>query len=88
MRPIVFMVSAGLGYNVSVAATDTFIREIRVDTGSQPDPVAIVDLLRAQQEHHGLKPPKLIYDKAAWRRQNGTRRCPRSPADKLSWWRR
>jgi IS5 family transposase len=53
------------GYNVSVAATDTFIREIRVDTGSQPDPVAIVDLLRAQQEHHGLKPPKLIYDKAA-----------------------
>jgi IS5 family transposase len=53
------------GYNVNVAATDTFIREIRVDTGSQPDAVAIPDLLEAQQEHHDLAPPKLIYDKAA-----------------------
>ncbi|MEM4204834.1 MAG: transposase, partial [Candidatus Methanomethylicaceae archaeon] len=53
------------GYNVSVAATDTFIREIRADTGSQPDPVAIPDLLQAQQEHHGVLPPKLIYDQAA-----------------------
>ncbi|MEM4204147.1 MAG: transposase, partial [Candidatus Methanomethylicaceae archaeon] len=48
------------GYNVSVAATDTFIREIQADTGSQPDPVAIPDLLQAQQEHHGVLPPKLI----------------------------
>ena len=53
------------GYNVSVAATDRFIREIRVDTGSQPDPVAIPDLLTAQQEHHDLPPAKLIYDQAA-----------------------
>jgi IS5 family transposase len=53
------------GYNVNVAATDAFIREIRVDTGSQPDAVAIPDLLEAQQEHHDLVPPKLIYDKAA-----------------------
>ena len=53
------------GYNVSVAATDSFIREIRVDTGSQPDPVAIADLLIAQQAHHDLTPPKLIYDQAA-----------------------
>lgn len=53
------------GYNVSVAATDTFIREIQADTGSQPDPVAIPDLLQAQQEHHGVLPPKLIYDQAA-----------------------
>lgn len=53
------------GYNVSMAATDSFIREIRVDTGSQPDPVAIVDLLIAQQEHHDLTPAKLIYDQAA-----------------------
>lgn len=53
------------GYNVSVAATDTFIREIQADTGSQPDPVAIPDLLKAQQEHHDLLPAKLIYDQAA-----------------------
>ena len=53
------------GYNVSVAATDTFIREIRADTGSQPDPVAIPDLLSAQQTHHDLMPAKFIYDKAA-----------------------
>jgi hypothetical protein len=53
------------GYNVSVAATDSVIREIRVDTGSQPDPMAIVDLLSAQQAHHDLTPAKLIYDQAA-----------------------
>jgi hypothetical protein len=53
------------GYNVSVAATDTFIREIRADTGSQPDPVAIPDLLKTQEQNHGLLPAKLIYDQAA-----------------------
>ncbi len=52
-------------YNVNVAATDRFIREILVNTGSQPDPVAIPDLLTAQQEHHDLLPAKLIYDQAA-----------------------
>ena len=53
------------GYNVNLAATDTFIREIRADTGSQPDAVAIPDLLSAQREHHDLMPVKFIYDKAA-----------------------
>lgn len=53
------------GYNVNVAATDTFIREIRADTGAQPDPVAIPDLLAAQQERHGVLPPKFVYDQAA-----------------------
>ena len=53
------------GYNVNVAATDTFVREIRVDTGCQPDPVAIPALLTAQQEHHDLLPTKFIYDQAA-----------------------
>lgn len=53
------------GYNISVAATDTFIRESQADTGSQPDAVAIPDLLTAQQEHHGLTPAKFIYDQAA-----------------------
>lgn len=53
------------GYNVNLAATARFIREIRADTGAQPDPVALPDLLRAQLEHHDLLPPKLIYDAAA-----------------------
>jgi len=54
-----------LGYNVSVAATEHFVREIRADTGAQPDSVAIPDLLTAQIEHHDLCPDKLIYDAAA-----------------------
>ena len=53
------------GYNVNVAATDTFIREIRVDTGSQPDAAGIPALLTAQQVHHALTPEKFIYDQAA-----------------------
>jgi transposase len=53
------------GYNVNLAATDNFIREIRADTGAQPDPVGIPDLIRAQKEHLNVVPPKLIYDAAA-----------------------
>lgn len=53
------------GYNISLAATENFIREIRADTGAQPDPVAIPDLLTAQREHHDLTPAKFIYDAAA-----------------------
>jgi len=53
------------GYNVSLAATEHFIREIRADTGAQPDPVAIPDLLTAQIDHHDLCPHKFIYDAAA-----------------------
>ncbi len=53
------------GFNASVAATTEFIRDIRADTGSQPDHVAIPDLLTAQIEHHDLSPPKLIYDQEA-----------------------
>jgi len=53
------------GYNVSVAANDQFVREIRADTGAQPDAVAVPDLIQAQREHHDLTPPKLLYDAAA-----------------------
>ncbi len=53
------------GFNGSVAATTEFIRDIRADTGSQPDHVAIPDLLAAQMEHHDLIPSKLIYDQEA-----------------------
>jgi hypothetical protein len=54
-----------LGYNVNVAATPHFIREIRADTGAQPDPVGLPALLPPQKENHGCVPPKLIYDAAA-----------------------
>jgi len=54
-----------LGYNVSLAVTDHFVREIHADTGAQPDPVAIPDLLSDQVEHHDLCPSKFIYDAAA-----------------------
>lgn len=53
------------GYNISVTATDTFVREVQANTGCQPDAAGIAGLLSAQQEHHDLTPPKLIYDKAA-----------------------
>lgn len=54
-----------LGYNVNLAVSDNFVREIRADTGAQPDGQAIPDLITAQQEHHDLTPAKLIYDAAA-----------------------
>ena len=54
-----------LGYNVSVAATAHFVREVRADTGAQPDPVAIPDVLTAQIEQHDLCPDKFIFDAAA-----------------------
>ena len=53
------------GYNVSVAANDQFVREIRADTGAQPDAVAVPDLIQAQRVHHDLTPTKLLYDAAA-----------------------
>ena len=54
-----------LGYNVSVAANDQFVREIQADTGAQPDAVAVPDLIQAQRVHHDLTPPKMLYDAAA-----------------------
>jgi len=53
------------GYNVNLAATRHFIREVQVDTGAQPDPVAIPEVLQAEQQYHDLTPPKFIYDAAA-----------------------
>ena len=54
-----------LGYNVSVAATADFIREISAATGATPDSKGVAPLISAQLEHLGLVPPKLIYDRAA-----------------------
>ena len=53
------------GYNVNVAVTQNFVREVHVATGAQPDAVAIPDVLRAEAEHHDLTPEKFIYDTAA-----------------------
>jgi IS5 family transposase len=53
------------GYNVNVAATPHFVREVQVATGAQPDAVAIPTVLQAEQQHQGCVPPKFIYDAAA-----------------------
>ena len=53
-----------LGYNSSVLFSDDFIVDIRTDTGSQPDAVAIVPLLERVQQRLGAW-PQLIYDQAA-----------------------
>jgi hypothetical protein len=54
-----------LGYNIQVAATTNFVREIFAQTGATPDSVGVADLVANQQEHLGIVPPKLIYDRAA-----------------------
>jgi transposase len=54
-----------LGYNVSVAVSSHFVREISAATGAQPDAVGVPGLLTAQSQQHGFVPPKLIYDAAA-----------------------
>ena len=56
---------SALGYNVSLAVNDSFVREIQAHTGAQPDNVAVPNLIQAQQQHHDLTPAKLLYDAAA-----------------------
>jgi IS5 family transposase len=53
------------GYNISLATTLDFVREIRADTGSTGDVIPIPALLTAQEEHHDCLPAKLIYDQIA-----------------------
>jgi transposase len=55
---------AELGFNVSVLTTTHFVRETQVDTGAQPDPVALPPMLHSQKEHHGFFPDKLGGDRA------------------------
>jgi hypothetical protein len=54
-----------LGYNVQVAATANFIREIFAATGATPDGAGVAALIAHQQARLGQVPPKLIYDRAA-----------------------
>ncbi|MBX3001600.1 MAG: transposase [Caldilineaceae bacterium] len=53
------------GYNVSVAATPDFVREIAAATGATPDSVGVEKLVAAQKKHLGVVPPKMVYDQAA-----------------------
>ena len=57
--------TSALGYNVQVLVTEHFIREVQADPGAQPDPVSLPEVLHAEQDHHGVVPPKLLYDAAA-----------------------
>lgn len=57
--------SNDFGYNISIAATDNFIREIAAATGATPDASGIPPLLEAQLENLGCIPPRFVYDKAA-----------------------
>ena len=54
-----------LGYNVQVAATEHFIREIFAKTGATNDGSGVATLIANQLQHLGLVPPKLGYDRAA-----------------------
>lgn len=54
-----------LGYNVNVAATTHFIREIYAVTGATPDGQGVATLIENQLTYLGMAPPKLIYDRAA-----------------------
>jgi hypothetical protein len=53
------------GYNINVAVTDHFVREINAATGAQPDAAGVPTLITEQLEHHDLQPTKFIYDAAA-----------------------
>ena len=53
------------GYNVQVAATINFIREIFAATGATSDASGVALLIEHQKAQLGLLPPKLIYDRAA-----------------------
>lgn len=54
-----------LGYNINIATTDNFVREISAVTGATPDGVGVASLIREQKNHLGIVPPKIIYDQAA-----------------------
>ncbi|MEZ4730116.1 MAG: transposase [Caldilineaceae bacterium] len=54
-----------LGYNVSIAATPNFIREIAAATGAAADAAGVAPLIAVQRERLGIVPPYLLYDQAA-----------------------
>jgi hypothetical protein len=54
-----------LGYNVNIMVSKNFVRDIRAETGAQPDAAVLTDMLQSQQDLHDLIPAKVIYDLAA-----------------------
>ena len=54
-----------LGYNINIASTDNFVREISAVTGATPDASGIPALIQEQLLHLGVVPPKMLYDQAA-----------------------
>ena len=53
------------GYNINLAVTDHFVREINAATGAQPDVTGVPTLITEQIAHHDLQPTKFLYDAAA-----------------------
>lgn len=53
---------ARLGYNPTVLATSVFIRETQVDTGAQPDNVALPEVLQSQFDRHHFFPDYVAGD--------------------------
>jgi len=45
-----------VGYNPTALGSRIFIRETQVDTGAQPDNVALPEVLQSQYDHHGFFP--------------------------------
>jgi len=51
-----------LGYNPTILATTTFIRETQVDTGAQQDNTALPEVLQSQFDNHGFFPEQVAGD--------------------------
>jgi transposase len=51
-----------LGYNPTVLTTSVFIRETQVDTGAQPDNMALPQVLQSQFDRHGFFPDYVAGD--------------------------
>jgi transposase len=51
-----------LGYNPTVLTTSVFIRETQVDTGAQPDNVALPQVLQSQSDQHSFFPDYVTGD--------------------------
>jgi hypothetical protein len=51
-----------LGYNPTVLGTSVFFRETQVDTGAQPDNVALPQVLQSQFDQHGFFPDQVAGD--------------------------
>ncbi len=54
--------AAILGYNPTALTTSVFIRDTQVDTGAQPDNMALPEVLQSQFDHHGFFPDHVAGD--------------------------